>query len=230
VKKIRAITFDAGGTLLYPFPSVGHIYSEVIAAHGVSVEASLLETGFRRAWKEAHSTPRISIDEHSERDWWRNVVRKTLAGHQEPENFDAFFDELWVAFADPARWKLFDGVIETLAEIKKRRYQMALLSNWDHRLRSLIEGLELEKFFDELFISSEVGFEKPDSRIFKMAEKHFKLPSDAFLHVGDSDHHDVNGAKAVGWQWIQITHQPGKGFVNNQISKLVDLLEILPER
>jgi len=230
VKNIRAITFDAGGTLLYPHPSGGNIYAEVIRSHGVELEADLLEAGFRRAWKEAHRTPRVGISEQSEKDWWRTVVRRTLDGHQEPVKFEEFFNELWFAFAEPHRWKLYDQAIETLSELKRRGYQVALLSNWDHRLRSLIEGLDLAKFFDDLFISSEMGFEKPDPRIFKKTEERMQIKGEFILHVGDSHHHDVEGAKGVGWKWIHITHQSDAKAAENQISKLSDLLKILPER
>ena len=39
---IRAVTFDVGGTLIEPWPSVGHVYAEVAAQHGwagLSIEA-----------------------------------------------------------------------------------------------------------------------------------------------------------------------------------------------
>ncbi len=35
-KRIRAVTFDVGGTLIEPWPSVGHVYAEVAARHGVA--------------------------------------------------------------------------------------------------------------------------------------------------------------------------------------------------
>jgi putative hydrolase of the HAD superfamily len=230
MNNIRVITFDAGGTLLFPYPSVGTIYSEVIEAYGISISPELLENGFRRAWKEAHLTPRVGINEHSEKHWWRTLVRNTLSGHKVPDQFDEFFEELWIAFAAPHRWKLFDQARETLQELKRRGYSVCLLSNWDHRLRTLIEGLQLNQYFDELFISSEIGYEKPDERIFKKVEDSLKLPARAFLHVGDSVHHDINGAKAVGWKSVHITHQPNANFAENQISILSDLLRLVPEK
>src|SRR5262249_44700851 len=52
LRSVRAITFDVGGTLIQPWPSVGHIYAEVAAHHGrrdISVEA--LNRQFAAAWK-----------------------------------------------------------------------------------------------------------------------------------------------------------------------------------
>lgn len=227
MKQVRAITFDAGGTLLYPFPSVGIIYSEVLKKHGVELNEAVLEAGFRTAWMAAHAHPRVGISEHSERDWWRNLVQRTLHQQPQPKDFDLFFDELWNTFAHPSRWRLYDQTLETLAELKKRGYMLALLSNWDERLRSIVKGLELANYFEHVFISSEVGFEKPDPRIFQNAEKSMQVSADQILHVGDSIHHDVKGAEAVGWKVIHLTHKPEAQREKNQIHKLSDLLQVL---
>jgi phosphoglycolate phosphatase-like HAD superfamily hydrolase len=52
LKDIKAITFDVGGTLIEPFPSVGHIYAEIAAQHGHGkFSPEELNRRFVRAWK-----------------------------------------------------------------------------------------------------------------------------------------------------------------------------------
>jgi putative hydrolase of the HAD superfamily len=226
MKRVRWITFDAGGTLLYPFPSVGHVYAEVMARHGLHLDSGDLDQGFRRAWKQAHATPRVGVSEESEKQWWRKMVIETLRGLEEPKDFDRLFEDLWGAFACPTRWKMFPGTEETLDALQKQGYRLALLSNWDRRLRLLIEGMKIGSFFEEVFISSEVGFEKPDPRMFHHVQMRLNSTPDEFLHVGDSVYHDIEGAKGVGWKSVLITHQSGERK-DGEIGALKDLLTMV---
>jgi putative hydrolase of the HAD superfamily len=229
VKEIRAITFDAGGTLLYPYPSVGEIYSEVMRGHGLSLKGEVLDRAFRVAWKEAHSKPRVGISVHDEKTWWRDLVRRTLRDLGKPSDFEALFEELWHTFAKPHRWKLHDGAMETISVLKKRGYRLAILSNWDPRLRILLEGFGLAGLFDEMIISSEVGSEKPDERIFRIVEERLKLKPQDLLHVGDSQFHDWEGATRVGWNCLLVTHSDSDEKVpEGRVSRLPKLLDLLP--
>ena len=49
--RIRAVTFDAGGTLIEPWPSVGGVYAQVAAEFGLSCDAETLNRGFGQAWR-----------------------------------------------------------------------------------------------------------------------------------------------------------------------------------
>ena len=52
--RIRAVTFDVGGTLIEVWPSVGHVYAEVAAWHGVEgPSAGMINRRFAAAWKAA---------------------------------------------------------------------------------------------------------------------------------------------------------------------------------
>ena len=62
---------------------------------------------------------------------------------------------------------------------------MAVVSNFDTRLRPLMHSLGLEPLFDSLVISAEHGIEKPNPRLFEAACDELGVdPADA-VHVGD---------------------------------------------
>ena len=42
MENVKAVTFDVGGTLIEPWPSVGHAYAEVAQRHGVEVEPDVV--------------------------------------------------------------------------------------------------------------------------------------------------------------------------------------------
>jgi putative hydrolase of the HAD superfamily len=204
--RIKVISFDAGGTLLSPYPSVGAIYGERMAAHGLDIPADTLNARFREAFRAARGKPRDTLDADHEKQWWRELVRAVIDGLGEPDDFHAMFEDLWWSFAAAHRWRLHAGTEETLCELRKRGYRLCLLSNWDGRLRPLLAELGLLDAFDEIVISCEVGFEKPDPRIFAHAQERFAVSAQEILHVGDSDWHDCKGAQNAGWQAIRIRH------------------------
>jgi putative hydrolase of the HAD superfamily len=78
--------------------------------------------------------------------------------------------------------------------------RLGIISNWDERLRPLLDSLELTPFFDAIVVSVEVGFCKPAPEIFREAVRKLDLPSGNILHVGDSESEDVAGAVRAGMQ------------------------------
>ncbi len=230
--RIEAITFDAGGTLLYTHPSVGHIYAAVMARHGVHLPPDTLEGAFETSFGEAIARPRLEPPGSvSDRLWWHRVVADTLERLDCPaDDFDRLFDELWETFANPASWRLYDEATETLDTLARRGYRLALLSNWDDRLRNLIAGLGIASCFEVQIISCEVGAEKPDRRIFTAAEEALDLPGRSLLHIGDSVHHDFNGAIQAGWHCLLINHSARLDPRQPSIAHFRQLLDLLPDR
>jgi putative hydrolase of the HAD superfamily len=225
--RIKAISLDAGGTLLFPNPSVGAIYSEIALKHGLQAEPAAIESSFKKAWQEAQEIPRLGIDNDTEKKWWRIVVGRTLEQFGQPGDMDGLFEELWVAFADPVRWRLMEGSVECLEALRERGYRLILLSNWDERLRPLMERMKLADYFEHLIISCEVGAEKPDSKIFHVAREKLDLPPEEILHVGDSHHHDIVGAMSVGWNAIRLSHSSSEPSGPDVIHAIRELPERL---
>ena len=197
--RIKVVSFDVGGTLLHPWPSVGAIYAECMADHGLHLPAAKLEAAFKQAWLD-YSRSRVHDRTSSEKDWWYMLVKSVVVDLGELDDFDEMFDDLWHRFASPDYWRVFNGVEETLAACRERDWRLYVLSNWDERLRILLEAMPLHDYFDHLIISAEAGVEKPDRRIFELLEYHADVKGDAILHIGDSHYHDIAGAGALGWQ------------------------------
>jgi len=217
-----------GGTLLSPHPSVGEIYAEVLLEHRIVARPEILNEGFRKAWKASHRVPRIGLSEESERKWWREVVYQTVAESCEGDRFEEVFDHLWVTFAETRRWRLHEGAMEMLRELKTRGYRLGVISNWDNRLLGLLDGLAISPWMESVVISSQVGFEKPDPRIFQAALSQFRLEPRQMLHVGDSDYHDIEPARRIGWKTLKIENGPASRNREDCISTLHEILVLLP--
>jgi putative hydrolase of the HAD superfamily len=195
---IRAITFDAGGTLLEPWPSVGAVYAAVAAEHGWrEVNVAQLNANFAAAWRR-----KTAFDYST--DAWRQIVEASFAGLVDRAAVDEFFDELYARFEDPASWAVYDDVRPALESLRQRAIRLALISNWDLRLRPLLKRVALAEYFDAILISAEVGVAKPSPWIFREAAAQLGVLPGTALHVGDSEHEDVLGARAAGLAAVRI--------------------------
>lgn len=198
-RQIEAITFDASGTLIEPTPSVGAIYAEVLNAFEIKSDVAEINASFRVAFKEVKQKHQRILDKAC----WRDIVRVALRQVPE-EQFDAVFETLWETFALPKRWAILPEAKDTLTKLKKKGYRLAVITNNDSRLLNVFEGLGLTPFFEAIFISADIGFEKPDKRIFDHVGQTLSVPSEKLMHVGDSKLEDYEGARNAGWQALLL--------------------------
>ncbi|MGH8020040.1 MAG: HAD-IA family hydrolase [Opitutaceae bacterium] len=222
---VRAITFDAGGTLFAPHPSVGAVYREIALRHGCDFTEEALNTGFKQAFHDVSKDSCVLDPEARERDFWRRVVIAAIADlGAEPADFAAFFGELYDAFSHANRWRMLPGVTDTLHVLRGRGFRLGVLSNWDRRLCTVLEETALRPLFDAVVVSSEAGFEKPDAGIFRVAERTLGAGPAECLHVGDSLKHDIEGARAAGWRALLVRNAEGAATADGEIRFLPDLL------
>jgi putative hydrolase of the HAD superfamily len=198
---IRAILFDAAGTLFHLTKTVGHHYAYVGREVGLDLDAQQLERAFQAAWQQ---TPRrAAIDgprENDDKGWWRELVSHVfdqVAPSLRQLDRDNFFEVAYEHFAEAGVWKLYPEVIDVLEQLRER-FQLAVISNFDGRLRLILQNLGISKYFAHIFISSELGADKPDPEIFRRALKAMHLDANKVLHVGDDQERDWKAAKEAG--------------------------------
>lgn len=200
------VSFDAAGTLFHPFPSVGAIYREIAVQHGLDYCQDELNKGFARGFRNVSKDDSILDGDQRERSFWKNVVRVSIENFEEqPKDFEALFHDMWETFSHGDRWKPSEGAANTLEHLRDQGYQVALLTNWDSRVRRVLQETGFEAHFDHIFVSSEIGFEKPDLEIFRHVERQTNTPPEKILHIGDSLKHDIDGAQNAGWSPILIS-------------------------
>ena len=204
---IRAIFFDAAGTLFYLTKTVGDHYAYVGREVGLDLDAQKLESAFHAAWKQMPR--RRAIDgprENDDKGWWRELVGRVF-GRVAPSltefDRDNFFEVAYEHFAEAGIWELYPEVPKVLEQLRPR-FQLAVISNFDGRLRFILQNLGISKYFAHLFISSELGADKPGPEIFRRALKVMDLDANEVLHVGDDPERDWKAAKAAGLSVFQL--------------------------
>jgi putative hydrolase of the HAD superfamily len=195
--EVRAVTFDVGGTLIAPWPSVGHVYAEIAARHGIEVAPERLNAQFAKAWRALKQF-------HHSRDEWFALVTQSFAGLAEKPPEEPMFAEIYERFGEPRAWRIFDDAIPALDELASRGINLGIISNWDERLMPLLHKLDLAKYFQAIIVSCDVAFPKPSPVIFEQAARKLGEAPEFILHVGDSAEHDAAGAAAAGFQMILL--------------------------
>jgi putative hydrolase of the HAD superfamily len=215
LNSLQAITFDAAGTLLEPWPSVGAIYARIAEECGIGpVSVDALNHRFVEAWKAKKNF------DYSRRAWWR-IVDQTFSGlaHTKP----GFFDHLYHEFALPHCWRVHDDAGPALERCRSRGLKLGIISNWDERLRPLLGQIGLAPYFDAIVVSAEIGHRKPGPEIFQRAAELLQVPAERILHVGDSMVEDVRGAAAAGFQTLLLDRN------GNEQSAIRSLAALIPD-
>lgn len=205
--KRDVLFFDAGGTLVRPARPVGEIYAEVGRTHGQAWDGARLHNAFKRSWQHLKKTPRASVPSNGDdREWWKKLVQLTLQDETVSSgfSFDAYFEELYWLFELAEYWTVFPEVVSTLTDLKERGYRLAVLSNWDRRLHSILKNTGLSDFFEQIIISTETGAEKPSEAIFQRALEIMKCSSANAWMIGDDPVNDGSGPEKAGWRSIVI--------------------------
>jgi putative hydrolase of the HAD superfamily len=230
----RAVFGDAAGTLFETSEPAGYIYARIARKYGLAADDAKVNAGFRRAFSSAPG-PAFGPDHTAgelrwlEREWWRGLVRETFRGLGDfGAGFDAFFDELFAYFAEPAHWKLIPGATSVLRDLKKSGTRLGVISNFDYRVYAIIDGLGLAPYFDSMTISSEAGFAKPAKEIFIAALARTGVSAREAVHVGDSERLDVPGAEAAGLAVILVDSAlQGGEIVRGRSARVVSLASIV---
>ena len=225
--KRKVVFFDAGGTLFRPYPSVGAVYAATALRHGVEVQADIVEKAFHAQWHERNGLTSLKgqTSDKIEREWWYRLVRDVFQNLDAFQDFDGFFEELYDLFARAECWRLFDDTVPVLDALRSAGFRLGIISNWDHRLYSIVQQLKLDHYFEHVVASSKVGVAKPGAKIFHHALKAFQIEPGAAWHVGDSLVDDYHGARQVGISAVLLDRH-GKEY--NGVVR-IDSLRQLPD-
>jgi putative hydrolase of the HAD superfamily len=201
---VRAIFFDAVGTLIHPHPPATAVYAEVGRRHGSRLDESEIAAGFRAAFQREEEFDRTvggRTNEEREVARWRCIVDSVLFDTRES---DACFQELWNHFSRPSAWRIEPDTAPVLSALRERGYVLGVASNYDHRLRMVATGLPEFEHFTHLAVSAELQWRKPAREFFAALCKLTGLDPTRILLVGDDRINDYEGALAVGMHAILV--------------------------
>ena len=220
MKNIKAIIFDAYGTL----------FDVNSAAEKCKDKIGDKWEGFANFWRTTQL----------EYTWLRSLMKRHKDFWQITEDS---LDKSMKAFSiDPSMknelmnlYKVlspFKEVPETLKKLKGKNFKLAILSNGTPSLLDeLVKSNNLDKLFDDIFSIEEVGIYKPDSRVYDLPIKKYKIKNSEVMFLS-ANTWDVSGGGNYGYQsiWVNrnnnifdnLDYKP-----NNQIKDLTELVGLI---
>ena len=226
------VFFDAGETLLRPYPSFGELFAATATQHGVDVEAEAVDEVRRRLaphlveLAEDSGVESPSLLPERSYEFWGYVYRRFLAELNVED--EALVRRLFDVFSDSASYKLFDDSLPTLLDLQERGYRLGLISNFEGWLEKLLIELEVGHLFDTTVISAVEGIEKPDPAIYELAlERAGAEPARAAM-VGDSPANDAAPSAQVGMVPILLDRSAAYREVGyRRVASLKELPDVL---
>jgi putative hydrolase of the HAD superfamily len=195
---VRAVVFDAVGTVIHPRIPAPIVYAEVGRRFGSKRSAAEVASRFIAAFAREEAVDHakgLRTSEAREVERWRHIVAGALDDVPEQERC---FEELFRHFSRPSAWLCEADAAATIEILAQRGYALGMASNYDQRLRSVVAGLPALRPLRHLLISSEIGWRKPAPQFFVVLCQAFDLPAASILYVGDDPANDYEGAQAAG--------------------------------
>ncbi|NXS47357.1 HDHD3 protein, partial [Balaeniceps rex] len=200
--RLRLLTWDVKDTLLRLRQPVGESYAAEAQAHGLWVQPEALSQSFQEAYgAQSWRFPNYGRGQGlSSQQWWVDVVKQTfrLSGVHEDRVLTLMAEKLYHDFCSSRNWEVLPGASETLSRCCQRGFRMGVVSNFDNRLENILSQCNLRHHFEFILSSEDVGFTKPDRRIFEKALRLGGVPPEQAAHVGDDYTRDYRAARAVG--------------------------------
>jgi len=220
MKNIKAIIFDAYGTLF----DVNSAAKKCKDKIGVKWE------GFANYWRTTqleYTWLRSLMKRH--KDFWQvteDSLDKSMKTYKIDSSMKAELLDLYKILSP------FEEVPKVLKLLKEKNYKLAILSNGTPELlNELVKSNKLDNLFDDLFSIEEVGIYKPDSKVYDMPIKKYKIQKEevAFLSANTWD---VSGSGNYGYNSIWVNRN-NNIFDNldykpqNEIENLKKLIDII---
>ena len=220
MKKIKAIIFDAYGTL----------FDVNSAAEKCKEKLGDKWEGFANYWRTTqleYTWLRSLMRRH--KDFWK-ITEDSLDKSMNFYNIDnSMRSELLNLYKVLSP---FTEVRDALNKLKQSNYKLAILSNGTpDLLNELVVSNGLKNIFDDIFSVEEVGIFKPDSKVYDLPINKYKIEKNEVLFLS-ANTWDVSGAGNYGYNtaWVnrnnnifdKLDFEP-----NQQISNLSELLDLI---
>ena len=124
----------------------------------------------------------------------------------------------------------FPEVPEVLKKLKEKNYKLGILSNGTPSLlNELVKSNDLDNIFDDIFSIEEVGIYKPDSKVYDMPIKKYKIQKEevAFLSANTWD---VSGGGNYGYSsiWVNRNNNIFDNLDYKPKQEIKNLKDLLP--
>jgi HAD superfamily hydrolase (TIGR01549 family) len=204
--EIGAIIFDLDGTIRHNRPRGIDIFHKLAFELGVSFEDDVKKQAERWTHKyfamsDAMQEDILATGGSMSGDFWLKYARRHLEKLGAPQDYleelSIIISEKMEASYEPESY-VSEDVLPTLKTLKEDGFLLGLITNRTQSITSLLEELALDDIFDIALTAGEVGYWKPDPRIFQYALQTLKIATGTAVYIGDNYFADVLGSRSAG--------------------------------
>lgn len=218
IRKPEMVLIDVDGTLVDSVPDLAYCVDEMLKQLGMPV----------------HGEARV-------REWVGNGVerltRRALIGQLEGEPDEALFEKAYPIFLElyaeniSKRSKLFPGVREGLAYLKRSGYRLGCVTNKAEQFTvPLLKDLGVYDDFEIVVSGDSLPEKKPDPMPLLHVAEFFGVKPEQSLMIGDSVS-DVKAARAAGFRIVCMSYGYNHGMDIREAhpDAVIDSMDELPE-
>lgn len=123
-----------------------------------------------------------------------------------------------------ASWRAYEDVIPGLDILNE--YKLGIISNGDYEQQcKKLRKMNIDKYFCDIVVAGDVGYAKPNNRIFEIACQRNNVSIENAFYVGDSIKTDIIPANEIGMKGILIDRDKERKTDNN-IKRIFSLVDI----
>jgi len=224
--RFSIITFDCYGTLIDWETGILGAIRPILSAH----HAHLTDADILRTYGEIEAE-----EESGSYQPYKEILTAVIRGFGIRLGFVPSEEEEQSLPNSLANWKPFPDTVAVLRRLKQK-FKLGILSNIDDDLFSATAP-QLEIEFDYVVTASQARAYKPSLEIFRLAQNRIGLPSQQWLHAGQSIYHDVIPARSMGIATVWVNRpsplpnsgaaKPAQGKPDIEVASLKELDELL---
>jgi 2-haloacid dehalogenase len=224
--RFSIITFDCYGTLIDWETGILGAMRPILSAH----HAHLTDADILRTYGEIEAE-----EESGSYQPYKEILTAVIRGFGIRLGFVPSEEEEQSLPNSLANWKPFPDTVAVLRRLKQK-FKLGILSNIDDDLFSATAP-QLEIEFDYVVTASQARAYKPALEIFRFAQNRIGLPSQQWLHAGQSIYHDVIPARSMGIATVWVNRpsplpnsgaaKPAQGKPDIEVASLKELDELL---
>lgn len=228
---IKHIFFDLDRTLWdFEFNSE-NVILEMFIAYRLEEKCHTSAAKFIEAYK--HINKKLwhlyGVKKISKEELRKRRFTKTLAGFGVHDRGLGASLEYDYVSKSPYQTKLLEGAHEILDYLKPL-YALHILTNGFKEAQHIkLKESGIRDHFNNIFISEEIGFQKPDMEIFHAVQSKAAAQPAECLMIGDDLAADIKGALKAGWKAVYFSKNKKNirtpGYLHiNKLEELKDLL------
>jgi putative hydrolase of the HAD superfamily len=217
---IQAIAFDVNGTLIeiwteedaeQVFRAAGHF----LTYQGIDLRRGEVKELYFQAMKAQRKSSAQLHPEFDAVGIWRTIVDEYATDYtralpaEKRSQLPLFLAEL-TRGVSRRRLRLYPFVREVL-DILRARFPLALVTDAQSAwARGELHQVGLLDYFDPIVVSGDLGYRKPDKRLFQQALDAMGVAAEHTLYVGNDMQRDIYGAREAGMKTVMFNSDQGR--------------------